>query len=110
MSRGTLITQQLEHLIKKNKNKCVCIRIQFIQVEICLCFLTKMYEEAATFPRAIVYMERGCLPDELLEDMLRTLYSFLISSLMSRLAEHNNILAPMSNQYNVRAQVNLVRT
>jgi hypothetical protein len=41
-------------------------------------------------PMAIVYKgERGCLLDyELLEDMLRLLYSFLISSLMSRLAEH----------------------
>jgi hypothetical protein len=66
----------------------------------------KMYQEAATFPKAIVYTERGCLPDELLEDMLRTLFfSHLVFDLSPRRA--HNILAPMSNQYNVRAQVNL---
>lgn len=62
--------------------------IQFIQVDMRV-FLTKMYQEAATFPHGnCLQGKRGCLPDELLEDMLRLLYSFLISSLMSRLAEH----------------------
>lgn len=34
--------------------------------------LTKMYHATTTFPRIIVYTERGCLRDELLDDMSRT--------------------------------------